>query len=248
MSELPAPSGKKGKRAPVVIPHHSGGHSEESEGNWLVSYADMMTLLVGFFVILLSFSSTDSDKLEKMKMAITQEFGGTYKKPFDELAKRIKTALSNAGLGEQYVIKQTDAGIEISFQGAVFFAVGSADVKAESSRLISNLISVLLKEAKDFNIYVEGHTDDVPIASGIFHNNWELSSIRACRVLDAFVEAGFDIKKLTAIGFGDARPIVPNRDANGNSLPENQTQNRRVVVKVLKNNDKMIESKSGNDH
>ena len=85
------------------------------------------------------------------------------------------------------------------------------------------------------DIVIEGHTDDVPMAgSGFLKNNFELSSIRACRVLDFFAENGFVKEKMTAIGYGETRPLLPNRDAQGNSIPDNQTQNRRVVIKLIK--------------
>jgi chemotaxis protein MotB len=214
---------------------HAGhkAHEEEGEGNWLVSYADMMTLLVGFFVILLSFSTVDQEKLDKAKLSITKEFGGSYKVPYADMAERIKAALDKLGLGDQFIVKQTPSGVDISFQGTVFFNSGSADIKPEARALVNELIPVVKQESQNFDITIEGHTDDVPLSGGQFiKNNWELSSLRACRVLDAFFAHGFDQKHMTAIGYGEARPIAPNRDAEGNPLPENQSQNRRVVIKL----------------
>ncbi len=98
-----------------------------------------------------------------------------------------------------------------------------------------------IEETADFNIVIEGHTDDVPLAGGgTIKNNWELSSIRACRVLEYFLGQGFKKEKMTAIGYGDARPLVPNRDANGVAIPINQSQNRRVVMKLLKGKAKTL--------
>lgn len=86
-----------------------------------------------------------------------------------------------------------------------------------------------------FDIVIEGHTDDVPLAGGgPFRNNFELSSIRACRVLDYFATQGINIKSMTAVGYGESRPLVPNRDANGVAIPENQSQNRRVLIRLVK--------------
>jgi chemotaxis protein MotB len=221
--------------------HPSASHEEGGEGNWLVSYADMMTLLVGFFVILLSFSTVDNEKLEGMRKAITLEFGGNYQVPYGDMSERIREAIKKLGLGDQFIIKQTDLGIEISFMGTVFFDTGSANIKSGAQDLLKTLIPVIKKENGEFDITVEGHTDDVPIGSGLpFRNNWELSSVRACRVLEKFADAGFSKAHLTAVGFGDAKPIVPNRDSAGKPIPLNQSQNRRVVIKLLKRSESVM--------
>jgi chemotaxis protein MotB len=220
----------------------NASHAEEhSDGNWLVSYADMMTLLVGFFVLLLSFSTINEEKLEEVKKSITVEFGGTYEVPFGEIVDRIKNELNKIGLGDQFVIKQTDLGIDISFLGTVFFDTGSAVIKPAADLLLQKLGPIILSESGQFDIVIEGHTDDVPIGAGLpFKNNWELSSIRACRVLDTFTALGFASKRLTAVGYGETRPIAQNRDSSGNSLPQNQSQNRRVVIKLIRRTTPML--------
>lgn len=225
------------KRSPFIpLPPSHPPHQEEGDGNWLVSYADMMTLLVGFFVILLSFATFDQAKLEMAKQSVTKEFGGSYKKPFDDVTKRIKEALDKKGIGDQFVVKQSDDGVEISFQGTVFFETGSADIKPEAKASVGELIPIIQMESSGFEIKIEGHTDDVPLIPGRFlKNNWELSSMRACRVLDAFfANGGFNPKHMTAVGYGDSRPILPNRDAQGEAIPDNQRENRRVVIKLMK--------------
>ena len=213
---------------------HGGGHDDGGEA-WLVSYADMMTLLVGFFVILLSFSAVDEEKFEMVKKAATQEFGGTYHIPYGELAEHLKAELAKLKVGSQVAVKAMANGVEISFTGGVFFETGSTDVKKEGVDLLENIIPIMRQEAADFDVIIEGHTDDVPISSKFkYASNWELSSVRACRVLDIFQVKGFTKEQLTAVGYGEARAIVPNRDAAGNAIPENQSQNRRVVIKLLK--------------
>jgi chemotaxis protein MotB len=232
MSDAHSP--KKGRKPLITLPHPP--HAEEGgEGNWLVSYADMMTLLVGFFVILMSFSKVDEEKFEQIKQAATRQFGGVYQVPYGDIADRLKDALSKLGLGDQFVIKQSPLGVEISFHGTVFFDTGSAELKPAGASLLHELLPVIRSEAKDFNLTIEGHTDDVPLTPGArYHSNWDLSSVRACHVLEVFEAAGFPKQFLTAVGYADARPVVPNRDAEGNAIPANQSQNRRVVIKLLK--------------
>lgn len=211
-------------------------HAEDSE-QWLVSYADMMTLLVGFFVMLQSFSKVDDKLFEPIKKETTMLFGGEYKVPFEKLEKSLKIAITKQGFGEQIAVEKVENGIVLNFRGALFFDSGSTQLKDSGSKLMSEIIPVIAKEAEGFGIIVEGHTDNVPISGGIYPSNWELSSVRACTVLRLFESAGFDRNRLKAIGWGDSKPLVKNEDDRGIASVENQAQNRRVVIKILKNID-----------
>ena len=211
------------------------GHDEGDDSNWLVSYADMMTLLVGFFVILLSFSTIDPKKFELIKQTATQEFGGQYEPPFKEMSERIRESLKTLGLDQSLSIHQTAEGVEISILGTVFFDLGSANLRPEAVEIVKKMIPIIRAEPTDFDVIVEGHTDDVPVSSNLeYASNWELSSVRACRVLSHFEGAGFPKSHLTALGYGDARPLLPNRDAAGNSIPGNQEKNRRVLIRLIR--------------
>ncbi len=211
--------------------------SEENESNWLVSYADMMTLLVGFFVMLLSFSKVDAAKYEQIKKATTKLFGGEYKVPFEKLTSKMKTAVESQGLKDQVLFSETDEGVEITFRGALFFDSGSVTLRSDALDLLHKLIPPIAQEAKGFSIEVEGHTDDVPLShghGGVVATNWELSSLRACTVIRIFEESGFDRSKLKPLGWADTKPLVPNKTPDGSSITANQAQNRRVVIRVLK--------------
>ena len=224
---------EKGKSHPLVEIEDEEHDEEHGDGNWLVSYADMMTLLVGFFVILLSFSKVDQDKYEELRKFASLEFGGTYVKPLGTLADRIKRELDKMGLGNQYVLKQNEEGINISLKGTIFFDTGSAELKPQAQELLNKIAVVVKTQSEDLNIIVEGHTDDVPIGPKlIYRTNWELSSIRSCRVLDIFEHHEMPKDHLTAIGFGESRPEVANLDAQGHPIQEHRDQNRRVVIRL----------------
>ncbi|MBN8536595.1 MAG: flagellar motor protein MotB [Deltaproteobacteria bacterium] len=216
--------------------HGHGGGGDHDESNWLISYADLMTLLVGFFVILLSFSKVDQDEFEKAKQSLSKQFGGNYQKPFADIADKIKNAIDKINAGNQVEIKTNETGVNISFIGTVFFSSGSVDFKNEAKNILNQILPIIKQEASDFGIVIEGHTDDVPLsAGGTYKNNWELSSIRACRVLEYMITFGFSSENVVAVGYGEARPVVPNRDENGIPNPINQSQNRRVIIKLIKN-------------
>ena len=227
------------KYSPPHQPHPA--HVEEGEGNWLVSYADMMTLLVGFFVILLSFSNVDAGKFKEAQKSVADKFGGNVEEPLKEMFQKLKMEIDLSNLGEGVEITQDANGISISFLGTVFFNFGSADVKPEALKLLQRIIPVIKDQAVGFNILVEGHTDNVPISkSPIFRNNWELSSVRACRVLEYFETFGFKKSSLTAVGFADSKPAFSNMNSDGTPNTGNQSKNRRVVIKITRGTEKIF--------
>lgn len=210
---------------------------EDDSEIWLLSYADMMTLLVGFFAMILSFSKIDPTEYEKMKKSATQMFGGEYKIPHEVLSKNLKEVLKKENLSDMVVINQDDKGVEVTFRGALFFDSGSAVLKTQAFELFQKIIPILQVNAKGYSMVIEGHTDDSPIKSPQFPSNWELSSFRAAAVLRLLEDSGFDKSFLKAVGWGETRPILPNRSPAGTALLENQGQNRRVVLKILKGDD-----------
>jgi chemotaxis protein MotB len=207
---------------------------DDGEGNWLVSYADMMTLLFAFFVILSAFSTPDAGKLEKLKEATTKSMGVDYVKPFTELSDSLKKVLNNGELGKEIMISENADGIVISVSGTLFFDSGSTELKAPAAALVDRVADMLVANARAFKIFVEGHTDDVPIRSEKFPSNWELSSARAGTVVRRLEEKGFPHYLLRPLGLADAEPMLPNRDEGGRELAENRARNRRIVIRIQK--------------
>jgi flagellar motor protein MotB len=118
---------------------------------------------------------------------------------------------------------------------AAFFDSGSATLRRDGEVILSGVAAELkLEMFRDYRITVEGHTDDSPINTARFPSNWELSSARAAAVVRFFLEQGIPAGKLRAAGYADTFPKLPNRDANGSPILENQAQNRRVVIRLEK--------------
>jgi len=123
----------------------------------------------------------------------------------------------------------------LEMNSATFFDSGSATLsKAGETVLQEVAVELKLDMFRDYQITVEGHTDDTPIHTSQFPSNWELSTARAAAVVHFFLEQGIPARKLRAAGYADTFPKAPNRDANGNAIPENQSQNRRVVIRLEK--------------
>ena len=238
-----AGSGKKERfryRTRVVTESHDDG-----DGNWLVSYADMMTLLFGFFVMISAFSVPDASKMEALKRETSESMGGKYTKPFEELSNSVQQTLSAINLDKDVSVAETDDGVTIVSKGTLFFDSGSSTLKPEAQNLIEKIAEVLAKQAKDFRIFVEGHTDDSPIASKEFPSNWELSSVRAGTVVRLLEGKGIPRKNLRPLGLGDTEPVSPNRDAAGLPIPANQAENRRIVIRVQKQIPKRLGDNKG---
>jgi chemotaxis protein MotB len=221
--------------------HHAGSHHAEEHGEgghgepWLVSYADLMTLLFGFFVLMYSFESAknqDDASMVRMRKELSQYFGGSYVDPLTDVAKKFQEKIVAIDGIKDVTVRVTPEGLEITFQSTVLFDLGRAELTSRAQSLMQPLVSLLKETHSNYKIKVEGYTDDLPIKSDRYPSNWELSGARAATVLRLFETAGFDPNKLTALGYGSTRPAFPNRSPSGEAIPQNQARNRRVVILV----------------
>lgn len=226
--------------SPFASHHGEGSHSEGEP--WLVSYADMMTLLFGFFVLMYSIETAKKENvsdavMERVRKELAEYFGGTYSNPLQEVEKYINTSLGLAAKKQSndITVKSTPEGMKIVIRSAMLFAPGSSQLSPEAEKLVGQMAAVVKASGAAGAVRVEGHTDDDPIKTAQFPSNWDLSSSRAVAVLRIFESAGIPPSRLTAVGYGSSRPEVPNRDEAGFPIKENQTMNRRVVVNIVNN-------------
>jgi chemotaxis protein MotB len=137
--------------------------------------------------------------------------------------------------GTAEVEQKGDRLTTVNMSSAAFFPSGSATISADGMAVLADVAQRLKSdELRDYLITVEGHTDDAPISTAQFPSNWELSTARASAVVHFFLDQGIPATKLRAAGYADTFPKLPNRDAVGHPIPENQAQNRRVVIKLEK--------------
>jgi len=123
----------------------------------------------------------------------------------------------------------------VQISNTAFFGAGFATISAPGRAILQDVVGILTSpKFKDFQITVEGHTDDSPISNLQFPSNWELSTARAAAVVHFFLDHGIPAQRLRAAGYADTFPLAPNRDATGKPIPENQAKNRRVVIKLEK--------------
>lgn len=232
-----------------------GKGSKSNHERWLLTYADMITLLTVFFVVLYALSTLNAKKFEAVAISMAKAMGGgqsMLQYPGTSLAQglsgstiindvtdmddlnnleRIRQALQHYidqnGLNGKVTVNMEERGVVLSFQDVALFPLGSAELSPGSMELISNLGRILL--TSQHYLRVEGHTDDLPINTRDYPSNWELSVARATRVVKELIRGiGFPSNRLSATGYSEFRPRVQNDSA------EHRQQNRRVDIVVLK--------------
>lgn len=208
----------------------------EEKEDWLMSYADMITLLMAFFVLLISMSHIDPVKYEQVQGGMAQDIGKREAvKPMQELKTDIGQVLKGLKVDDnQVAIGSDNRGLVLDFDSGTFFEPATARLKEELVPALSQLVQTLNSPRYSaFQIEVQGHTDDTPINTPVYPSNWELSAARATMVVRFFIMNGIDPTRLAAEGLADTRPKVSNRDINNNPLPANQAINRRVAVHIF---------------
>lgn len=242
--------------------------SEEEHDNherWLVSYADFITLLFAFFVVMYAISSVNEGKYKVLSNALNNAFSNVTGQPgakpltitqgappippkvvgkpslspeqkkieerkvedrqkMRNVAKDIMDTLQPLVAQGKVRLLETSRGVTIEINDSVLFPVGQAKLQPASMSAMRAIGEVLARA--DFPITIEGHTDNVPIATAQFPSNWELSAVRATSVLRLFNESGVGAERLTAIGYGDTRPLETNTTLEG------RARNRRVSVLI----------------
>jgi chemotaxis protein MotB len=194
---------------------------------WMLSYADLVTLLLALFIVL--YAASDSERAQKIAKSFAgQNVAGDGVLPDGSVKQEQNEAiqlLENPVLIKKTKMTQTQRGLIVSLSEAGFFAAGEGNVGNEVDTVIKEL-SDSLKNSKTA-IRVEGHTDSTPISNSRYPSNWELSTARASSVLARLIEKGISPERLSAAGYAGFQPVTDN------ATPENRAQNRRVDIVVL---------------
>ena len=210
---------------------------EKEEEEWLVTYADAITLLLAFFVMLITFAKFDIPAYQEAANAIKNEVGKKDEKsPTEVLQQNIQMLVENVEADQVVQVTTDDKGIAIELASNAFFKPGSADLREVAIEQVLKPLTDMLAAPRYgyYMIDAEGHTDDDPISTERFPSNWDLSAARASTVIRFFIDYGqMNAKRFRVTGLGSVWPKVPNRDAEGNPIKENQAENRRVLVRVF---------------
>jgi chemotaxis protein MotB len=223
----------------------SGKKPRPIDGNWQLTLADMMTLLLCFFVIMLSVSKVDPNQYEAMSGIMAEAMMGKNA-PSKNIVEQAQTLVDKKSKNlfelqlelAKLIGKESRAvnlrlrpdAVAINLKGGVFFKLGSAELTGEALRILGKIVPPL--NETHYNMTIEGHSDNLPIKSAQFPSNWELSSARASSVARYFIANGFPRNEIKVVGLADTHPLAANQDKNGKFIPINQSKNRRVVILV----------------
>ncbi len=186
----------------------------------------------GCSVVIQKHARSDAEVIAKLKKELTYK-DQQYQIKENELAelKKIKALLEqrlkNEIANKEVSLDLTGRGVVITLASDIFFDSGKADIKKELYPVLDKVAYILKNKIADRNIGIEGHTDNEPIKHSGWKSNWELSLARAVNVLHYLEKEGVQPQRLTAIGYGQYRPVADN------STPEGRRLNRRVEIVIL---------------
>jgi len=220
---------------------------------WLTTFNDLVTLLMVFFVLLFAMGSVDTKMLQEFQYALQSGLGimgegskvsiavknfqrnsneaqlliqaegeaepEDEKVPIDTIDEALKALTEEPGINVRY----SNQGVHITFENFLLFDFGKADINPGGLAFLNKMATLIQKIP--YPVRVEGHTDNVPIHTARFPSNWELSIARAVSVVKYFAAAGkINPQRLSAIGYSETRPLVPNNSS------ANRSKNRRVEI------------------
>lgn len=221
---------------------------KESSGGWLMTYADMMTLLFAFFVLLYSMSSPDPVKMSQIQDAMEED---STLKTQAEVKKEFEEIIDDLGLEKSTNIISDPRGVAIEMDGDICFGSGSTNIKGTLQKILNEAATKILKNDRDYRmVIIEGHTDSDKIPKKlqkIYPTNWELSAARASNVVNYLIRQGVNSGRLQASGYADRWPSeaswfdvrsgkITDKTIAEYNLSEQQKQKNRRIKIVFTNN------------
>ncbi|MCH8981734.1 flagellar motor protein MotB [candidate division KSB1 bacterium] len=206
----------------LTQPHRSSQKESES---WLLSYSDMVTLLLAFFVLFFSISQVDPGKFEQ----IMEYFSQSNSTPLYVLEKQFQELVTAHQLEQSVDVELTPDGLRVNFQDNLLFDSGKAKLKSKSFPVLNALAEILKSaDVAERKIQIEGHTDSVPLTkNALYPTNWELSTARSSSVIRYLITKAVASKRFVAVGFADTR-LRQKETSNNLGLPVN----RRVSLLI----------------
>ncbi|WP_432734688.1 OmpA family protein [Maridesulfovibrio sp. FT414] len=218
---------------------------EEGLPPWMATFADMVTLLLCFFVLLLSFANQDVANFEALKGSMRDAFGVQFqdskakhmafsespytassesakaKKKMEALEVEIRAFITAGKMQNLMAVNTDQNGVLVRVPTRAIFMPGTAEINPEAVKLLDKVASIM--KTKNFNLVVRGHTDDRATKNNIYSSNWELSAARAASCLRYILKkTGISPNRLKAVGYAGTKPLVPN------TSNRNRAINRRV--------------------
>lgn len=215
---------------------------KENNERWLLTYADLITLLMIFFVVMYSISQVDANKFKQLAQTLSVVFGGgrslvgvspgtsfiplptpSQSSDLEEVRASAEELLARQGARRQSSAEVQQQQLRITLANRLIFHRASAGITPIARKHLVSLGKLLTDTQGP--IRIEGYTDSTPVHTKQYPSNWQLSAVRAANIAQLLVEqAGIDPSRISAVGYGDSHPVADNR------TPEGRARNRRVVI------------------
>jgi chemotaxis protein MotB len=201
----------------------------QREESWLLSYADLITNLMLFFVVLLSAAQLNKSKMQQIVKNISGEQSA---ESLESIRAQIDAQIEKMQLKEVVGTSLGDGGLELTLNSAVVFDSGKAKIRPEVETVVASMLGILAPYSSKYNFAVEGHTDSKPVLpGGLYSSNWDLSSARAIEVRARLEANGIERRRIRVEGYADTKPLDEKQIANL-SAEEREARHRRVVVRI----------------
>lgn len=225
-----------------LLPRSESGSAPE----WAITYADLITLVLIFFIALFSYSSMDAAKYRAMAAGMRQAFGaknlpyasaprgpaiaedGTVALGI-RAERELEGLAASGGPGGPFEIHRSAEGLRLRVTNRLMFPVASAEMAPLAAEFLDRLAPILTRYP--YRVEVQGHTDGLPIQNQVYPSNWELSAARAGTVVRELIVRGVPGVRLSAVGFADTHPLAPDEDEAGRG------RNRRVEFLLTRASD-----------
>ena len=198
------------------------GHEE----SWLLSYADLITNLLLFFVVLLSAAQLNKSRMQQIVKSIS---GAEQPASLESIRKEIDAQIVKMELQQVVATNLTAEGLELSLNSGLVFDSGKAVIRSEFDKTVTSMLQTLVPYSTKYNFAVEGHTDPTPMIGG--GSNWDLSSDRAIVLRQRLEDIGILRTRIRVEGYADTKPL-PKEQLEGLSPEERLARHRRVVVRI----------------
>ena len=203
----------------------------DGDSNWLITLADVMTLLMVFFVMFLIAKQSESDrKSPEGTSAAVKQAGNNHVIPHgnveDNIRDTIAVSIKELGMEKDVAVSLVNKDIVITMTEGITFKPGKSEILDKSGPIMEKIAESIRKNLS-YTVEIDGHTDNLPIHTSRYPSNWELSEARATSVLKCFIDTyDIDPSRFYIRGYGDRRPLVSN------DTPEHRAQNRRVEIRL----------------
>lgn len=228
--------------------------AEDDSSEWIMSYADTVTLLLCFFIIFFAESQNnkEQDILDQVMMALNPPATETQKEKSKGEGDRQKAAMLSQLEGQlkdklhEFEVEKVNVGIErrrkeilLRLYEKDFFHIGSWNLKSKGREVLKSVAEMVRPFEDAVLVKIEGHSDSLPVNPfSAYKTNLNLSSLRASQAANVLIDNKIKEERIRVVGFGSANLLVPDRNpASEEYIPENGKKNRRIEVRIQVNTD-----------